>query len=42
MAVILGFAIGALTTWICMKMSKWDKESKAPVIEEKNDDVQSG
>ncbi len=27
MAVIIGFAIGALTTWICYKIIDWDKDS---------------
>jgi hypothetical protein len=44
MGLLIGFVLGALTTWICMKMIQWEKEShkddvKEDIIEDPKEDV---
>lgn len=39
MEVILGFFLGAFTTWLCFKLLSWEQEAKETVVEEKKEDV---
>lgn len=40
MDVFIGFAMGVVTTWACVKLLQWDKE--AIKKNEKEDDVDKG